>query len=115
MNETLSAATFNQNSERLFMGTPTGTIITHQLAKDDIKVENFANISKTRINSLSVVDNELLIGAKDINLSIYDIEKKIQIWRAKNLPYDELNLKPKVNNFTSIKSDSIYYTISAFN
>lgn len=57
----------------------------------------------------------MAIGCKDLNLTVWDLEKKTEKWRGKTPPPDELELMPKLDIRAIQNQDSTYYALSAFN
>jgi len=69
----------------------------------------------TYLNKLKMHDSKLFVMARDVNFACYDPVKGENIWKAKNLPPDELNLKPKINNVDCCFDEKgLVYMISGF-
>lgn len=56
------------------------------------------------INKIKVVDNSIYVLGQNFNLTQFDIEKGTEIWKAKSLPRDDLDLVPP-NDLTELVVD----------
>ncbi|EFA83480.1 WD40 repeat-containing protein [Heterostelium album PN500] len=84
---------------RLLVGCENGSISLQKVTEEgDAKQLEQMSFSKS-LYQLKVDQNDanrIAIGGKNSEISVFDIEKKQQVWRAKNAPNDMLGIAPLI-------------------